>query len=136
MRRLRRCHPRCVLTVAVGLLPALAAPVSHAQVVPPLSSDVAWPGLTQDDVDRMGAAAARLYEGRSIGTVERWRSPDSKDAGEVKLTHVFEANGMPCRTLDYIIRFESDRRSPSRYVINWCQVQGGQWKIVELPQHR
>src|SRR5262249_9108158 len=32
----------------------------------------------QDDIDRMEAAAARLYEGRSIGTIERWRNPDTK----------------------------------------------------------
>jgi hypothetical protein len=103
---------------------------------PLITGDLAWPGLTQDDLARMHAAGARLYEGRSIGTVERWRSPDSKDAGEVKLMRSFETRGMQCRTLDYTIRFDSARSSPNRYVINWCKVQGDEWKIVELPKSR
>jgi surface antigen len=105
-----------------------------SQVIPaPL---LAWPGLTQDDIDRMHAAAARLYEGRSIGTVERWRSPDSKDAGEVKLIRSFESHGMPCRTIDYTIRFESARNSPDHYIINWCRISEDTWKIVEIPRPR
>jgi hypothetical protein len=112
------------VNVAAGLLFTLTASVSLAQA-PLVSNDVAWPGLTQDDIDRMHAAAARLYEGHSIGTVERWRSPDSRDAGEIKLIRSFNANGMPCRTLAYTIRFEVVRDNPSQYVVNWCKVQGG-----------
>lgn len=96
----------------------------------------AWPGLPPDDVNRMTAAAARLYEGHSIGTVERWRNPDSKNAGEVKLTHSFEANGMPCRTIDYTIRFNEQRNSPDHYVLTWCKVGAEGWKIVEIPPPR
>jgi surface antigen len=97
---------------------------------------LAWPGLSQDDVDRMNAAAARLYEGRSIGTIERWRNPDSRDAGEVKLVRSFESHGMPCRTLDYTIRFEGRQNSAEHYVLNWCKVEDGSWKLVELPRPR
>ncbi len=107
-----------------------------AQLPPLMTNEVAWPGLTRDDSDRMHAAGARLYEGRSIGTVERWRSPESKDAGEVKLVRSFNTHGMPCRTLDYTIRFESVRDKPTHYVINWCKVEGGEWKIVEVPAPR
>jgi len=101
-----------------------------------LGLELGWPGLTDDDIVRMHAAAARLYEGRSIGTIERWRSPASKDAGEVKLIRSFDANGMPCRTIDYLIRFETARDMPDHYVVNWCRVPGGIWKIVELAQPR
>ncbi len=97
---------------------------------------IAWPGLPQDDLERMEAAAARLYEGRSIGTIERWRSPDTKNAGEVKLVRSFDANGMPCRTIDYTIRFEVQRDRPNHYVLNWCKVPEGTWKIVELARPR
>ena len=96
----------------------------------------AWPGLPRDDLDRMTAAAARLYEGQSIGTIERWRSPDSKNAGEVKLTHSFEAHGMQCRTIDYTIRFNEKRDRPDHYVLNWCKVPDDGWKIVEIPRPR
>ena len=115
--------------VAFGLLVAGASNAAVAQTA--LAPVLAWPGLTQDDLDRMHAAAARLYEGKSIGTVERWRSPESKDAGEVKLVRSFEEHGMPCRTLDYTIRYETRRDSPTHYVINWCRIPGDTWKIVE-----
>jgi hypothetical protein len=122
---------KCLFTIVAGLLvTSVAANVSLAQLF--LPNAVAWPGLTQDSLDRMNAAAARLYEGRSIGTVERWRNPDSKDAGEVKLVRKFDSHGMPCRTLDYVIRFQTERNSPTHYVANWCKVQGEEWKIVEL----
>ncbi len=84
----------------------------------------------------MSAAAARLYEGQSIGTVERWRSPDTGNAGEVKLTHNFESHGMPCRTIDYTIRFAEKTNNIDHYVVNWCRVSEGVWKIVEVPTPR
>ena len=96
----------------------------------------AWPGLPKDDFDRMSAAAERLYEGQSIGTIERWRSPDSKNAGEVKLTRSFQANGMQCRTIDYVIRFNEKRDRPDHYVLTWCKLPDDGWKIVELPRPR
>lgn len=125
------------LSVAVGLVVFFAATLASAQQALPMVGDPAWPGLAKDDIDRMSAAAARLYEGHSIGTVERWRNPDSKDAGEVKLVRSFESHGMPCRTLDYTIRFATARNSPDHYVLNWCKIPSGEWKIVELapPRH-
>jgi len=95
-----------------------------------------WPGLPADDVNRMTSAAARLYEGHSIGTIERWRSPDSKNAGEVKLVRSFDSHNMPCRTIDYTIRFNEQRNAPDRYVLTWCKVGDEGWKIVELPTSR
>jgi surface antigen len=122
------------LGATAGILLTLAPHVSTAQ--PVMSYALSWPGLTQDDIDRMNAAGARLYEGRSIGTVERWRSPDSKDAGEVKLIRSFNTHGMPCRTLDHTIRFETQRDSPSHYIINWCKIPDDGWKIVEVAPPR
>jgi surface antigen len=116
--------------LAAGLLPVLAPVMSAAQMT--FSTDLAWPGLTRDDVDRMHAAGARLYEGRSIGTVERWRNPDTKTAGEIKLVRSFESHNMPCRRLEYTIRFEVVRDAPRHYLLNWCKLPEGAWKIVEL----
>jgi hypothetical protein len=132
MMRDPRGLPRLRIAGAVALLLLLTVPPgANAQRVP--GNDVVWPGLTQDDVARMYGAAARLYEGRSIGTVERWRSPDTQDAGEVKLVRSFEANGMPCRTIDFTIRFEVARNTPRHFVSTWCKTPDDDWKIVELP---
>jgi hypothetical protein len=120
-------HWACSFAV---LLPLLVPVTAAAEMA--FSTDLAWPGLTHDDVSRMHAAAARLYEGHSIGTIERWRNPDTKTAGEVKLIRSFEAHKMPCRTLDYTIRFEVVRDLPRHYILNWCKLPEDGWKIVEL----
>lgn len=104
-----------------------------AQIIPPIPQlGLAWPGLAPDDLDRMHAAAARLYEGRSIGTVERWRNPDTKDAGEVELIRSFDMQGMPCRTISYEIRYATNRNRLNHYTVNWCRVPGDGWKVVEI----
>ena len=83
-------------SVATALALLLACPTRViAAGTPSIVPEIAWPGLPQDDLERMEAAAARLYEGRSIGTIERWRSPDTKNAGEVKLLRSFDSHGMP-----------------------------------------
>jgi surface antigen len=125
-----------ILRFSAALAPLILAASSARAAQFATGPSLLWPELSQDDLDRMQAAAARLYEGRSIGTVERWRNPDSRDAGEVKLVRSFESHGMPCRTIDYTIRFESRRNSTDHYVLNWCRVEEGAWKVVELPRPR
>jgi surface antigen len=125
--------PRSWLPV-LGLALALLSCEAAAQPVPIPS--LAWPGLTPGDLDRMQAAAARLYEGRSIGTVERWRNPHSNDAGEVTLLQSFETHGMPCRTIAYAIAFATAKERLDHYRVNWCRVPDGTWKIVEVDAPR
>jgi surface antigen len=114
--------------VTGAALAVLAAGSAGAQMFPPIG----FQPLTKDDQARMHAAAARLYEGRSIGAVERWRSPTSKDAGEVAVTRTFTYDGKPCRTLVYRVRFNADRSRIVQYQYNWCMVSKGEWKIVEV----
>ncbi len=130
MHRLRISRLTCICFTAATLVMAAAAQSTVAQTL--LNEDVAWPGLTRGDLERMHAAAARLYEGRSIGTIERWRNPHSNNAGEIKLVRSFTARSMPCRTLEYTTRFAVDRTRLSHATINWCMVQEGEWKIVQL----
>ena len=123
--------------LAIAALVALSASISRmalAQPVPVPVPTLSLPGVPPDDAERMHAAAARLYEGRSISTIERWRSPDTQDAGEVQLIRNFSAKGMPCRTIRYTIRHADDPKRLHQYVVNWCHVSGDTWKIVELPR--
>ncbi len=125
--------------IAAAALVALSAPGSKPALPQPLPLPVprlGWPGVPPDDVARMHAAAARLYEGRSIGTVERWRNPDTKDAGEVQLIRSFSEKGMPCHAIRYTIRYQGNQNRLDHYVVNWCRVPGDDWKIVELPRPR
>jgi surface antigen len=118
---------RLMLALVLGAAPLAAS----AQLMPWIQPSI-WPGLTADDMDRMHAAEARLYEGRSIGTIERWRNPDTNNAGAIKLVSRFEAKGMPCRSLDYTIRFAKETTAPSHYAVSWCRVASGEWKIIDL----
>ncbi len=133
---MRLFAPSTTKRMALLALTALLAPLGAARADISSLPIPAWPGLPKDDLDRMTAAAARLYEGRSIGTVERWRSPDTKNAGEVKLLQSFEAHGMPCRIIDYTIRFNEQRNRPDHYRLTWCKVPDDGWKIVEIPPPR
>jgi hypothetical protein len=122
-----------ILSVALMVPLLFMAGKVAAQDLSIFSPDLAWPDLTQDDLNRMHAAAARLFEGQSIGAVERWSNPASNDAGQVKLIRAFDANGMPCRTIDYTLIFQGGGNSPDHYVLSWCRIPGGVWKIVALP---
>jgi surface antigen len=123
---------RGALGPTVALLLAVALPAWAQTFVPQLQN--IYPRLNNEDITRMQAAAARLYEGRSIGTVERWRNPDSGNAGSVKLIGSSTVKGLPCRRLEYSVRLQQRAQSPSTYSLNWCKTEAGEWKIVEQPR--
>jgi surface antigen len=113
--------------VVAGL--TLGAVPAGAQLLP-LLAERAWPGLRADDFERMHAAENRLFEGRSIGTVERWRNPDTSNAGKVELLRKYDVKGTPCRRVSYTIRFAQNVAAQHHYVLNWCRQESGDWKIV------
>ena len=121
--------------LALSALAIAAGPRAHAQIAPLLPLEQTLPGLTADDLGQMNAAAAKLYEGRSIGTVERWRNPDSENAGSVTLTASFVSDGMPCRAIVYNIRFKQSGGRLDHYKVNWCRTGDGRWKVVERAPH-
>ena len=92
-------------------------------------------GLTNEDLDRMNAAAMRLYGDRPAGSVEDWRNPKTRNAGSVKLLRRFKTDAMPCWRLEYTIRFARAANRPRQYRINWCKTAAGEFKMVEHPSH-
>ncbi len=132
----RRPFARFALITGLAGLPILAIPdMAGAQIVPGFPPQHA-PTIDQQSLDRMGAAAARLYEGRSIGTVERWRNPDTGDAGSVKLMAKPVLKGMPCRRIAYTTRPENADRPQAHYTLTWCKTASGEWKIVDDVHHK
>ncbi len=128
MLRCRQIRP--ALGRVFGLIAfAFCAIPATAQVLP-LMMDRSWPGLSKDDLDRMHTAELRLFDGRSVGTIERWRNPDTDNAGKVELVRKYDAKGLPCRGVSYTIRFGGDATAERRYRLNWCRQQSGDWKIV------
>ena len=120
--------PARALALLVAASPAAVA--QQALFDPALT----FPGLSQAALNSMHAAAAKLYEGHPVGAVETWASPDGT-SGQVKLLHSFDSSKMPCRTIDYTIRVQGilNNPNPDHYVLNWCRVPPGVWKIVQIP---
>ena len=121
--------PAHALALMVAITPAAVAQIGDYD--PALT----FPGLSQGALDSMHAAAAKLAEGRPIGTVEKWASPDGTMSGEVKLLHKFDSHNMPCGTVEYTIGVQGTLSAsyPSHYILNWCRLPDGVWKIVPVP---
>jgi surface antigen len=113
---------------------ALYFTVSPAIASPPPLLGLTWPGLSHEDIEGMGTASQKVLQLASDHSVAQWQNPDSHHAGVVRLIRSFDAHGMPCRMLDYTIRFEELGNSPDHYVVNWCRLSDGEWKIVELAE--
>ena len=122
MDRVNNLAQRNLTIAALAAFVTLAPSMIAAQ--PVFVPSFSLPGLTQDDITRMHAAAARLYEGQSrpVGSSERWRSADTNEAGEVKLVRRFNVNGIPCRTIDYVIQVAGTEDGKEHFVLNWCQL--------------
>ena len=123
---------RRMVPLALALLigGAAAAP-AFAQFNPFVQRPAESGALTRDDIDRMKAATERLYTGRSIGTTERWRDPDSGNSGSVKLIRAFKTKGMDCRRMRYKVKLRGSSADPAPYFVNWCQTPSGEWKTLE-----
>ena len=122
------------IVVALGMM-AVPPTGTLAGVPSDYLSGMGWLGLSQSDLDRVNNAAALLYEGLPGATVERWSSPVSGKSGEVRLIGSFEFHGMACRKLDYTV-VSADQTNQAHYVLSWCKVPDGAWKIVEVPGRR
>lgn len=114
---------------------ALASPLvlaipAVAQNFAPMLQGV-YPQLSGADIDRMGAAAERLYSGTAIGTVERWRNPDNGNSGTVALVGTPEYRGQPCRRLEYTARIAQRNQELTTSILTWCRTESGEWKITE-----
>jgi len=111
-----------------ALVLAMAAPAA-AQFAPMLQN--VYPQLSTADLDRMDAAAQRLYSGTAIGTVERWRNPDNGNSGTVALVGTPEFRGQPCRRLEYTARIAQRNQELTTSTLTWCRTESGEWKITE-----
>ncbi|MBV8400181.1 MAG: hypothetical protein JOZ58_25650 [Acetobacteraceae bacterium] len=121
-----------MLASALALLVA-AAPATLAQLL--IYPDIAFPGITPAALDRAHQAATKLFEGHPAGSVEPWTSPDGTANGQAKLLNAFDLKEMPCRTIEYTVSFQGtvSTKYPDHYIVTWCRVPSGSWKIVDVP---
>jgi surface antigen len=132
---MRKCH-RISAVLAASAMMIAGASSAIAQVPQGLPPGMIWPSLTTSDFDQMHAAAALLYQGRPVGAKERWRNPETHNAGSITLTRDFDMKGMTCRSMEYRIRFGQPSKQHDHYAIDWCAVPDGSWKIVDQHELR
>ena len=101
---------------------------ARAQHNPFYDSELA---LTDQDLQPLEAAAAKLFnmDQPKIGSVETWNNPATGVRGTVTLTRAEQRNGLPCRTLRYVILNPRLAR-PTDVALNWCRTEAGEWKIA------
>ena len=129
---------RTALTSAhVLALLIAAAPAVRAQIGD-YDPALTFPGISHLTLEHVHAAAAKLFEGHPVGATEPWSSPDQPLSGQAKLLNVFDSSNMPCRTIEYSLSIQGtmSAKYPGRYVLTWCRVPDGVWKIVEVPPPR
>ncbi len=114
------------LALAAAILTAVAGLPAQAQLNPFTRSGFE---LSQEDIDLLKAAAAKLYEGETapVGQAEQWTNGKTGNSGIVQLIGLFDYQGLPCRRLqhDITIKNVSD---PYRFIVDRCRTADGSWK--------
>ena len=132
MRGVTRCFHSAVLTSNYSSCTLFHGFASHSLAAAIARSDMAGPESRR--YRRYGHRVAEGFALASDHGVAQWQNLDFHHAGVVRLIGSFDAHGMPCRMLDCTIRFEELGNSPDHYVVNWCRLSDGEWKIVELAE--
>jgi surface antigen len=114
------------LALAAVILSGVAGLPAQAQLNPFTRSGFE---LSQEDIDMLKAAAAKLYVGETaaVGTVESWSNEASGNSGTVELIGLFRHQDLPCRRLQHDIRIKGVS-DPYRFIFDRCKTADGSWK--------
>ena len=113
---------------ASAILCSLGAASATAQINP--FRKYGTVNLTKEDLRLMSGAASKLVQQSSkLGQTETWENPKSGNSGSISLLEVFRKNGMSCQKRRYSIR-STKAADESVYVLDFCRVPSGAWKLV------
>lgn len=114
------------LALAAVILTGVAGLPAQAQLNPFTRSGFE---LSQEDIDMLKAAAAKLYEGETapVGKAEHWANDQTGNSGIVQLIGLFDHQGLPCRRLQHDITIKNVD-DPYRFIVDRCKVADGSWK--------
>ncbi|MCK6452594.1 MAG: hypothetical protein L6R19_17365 [Alphaproteobacteria bacterium] len=108
---------------AMGVL-GLSGAVSAQALIDPFGRDAAT--MSAGDMALMRQSMEKVLASKKVGTTAAWRSADSDNAGRATLRKTFTRDGMPCGEVVHEFTAGKGRR----YVLPFCQVSGGQWKLA------
>lgn len=90
------------------------------------------PGMPDSDFQKMTEATDRLNtrDKPVVGGIEAWTNPATGGGGTATLTRKYKWQSMPCHTITYnlVIANMTERRDRT-FVLDYCQVASGEWKI-------
>ncbi len=102
----------------------LAPPPAAAQVINPFSKDSLE--LSEEDDALMRDAIRSVLESGTVDTAKSWSNPKTGISGRATLLRVFDKDGARCGEVEHV--FTEPRGS--RYVLPFCRVPDGKWKIA------
>ena len=112
-----------LMSLAIGS--ALIASAS----LPVLAQNVFGRSLAQmSPADRQAMEQARreVLERNEQGAVAMWRDEATGHTGVVRLTRIYERNGMSCADVEQVLRMPTE----SRFVIPFCRIADGTWRAA------
>jgi len=87
--------------------------------------------LDQSDIVLIKEATKPFFDDETvaIGTVREWSNPETGNSGTAMLVDRFEYQDLPCRRIQHDIKLKKVADG-FRYILDWCQVADGSWKLL------
>jgi surface antigen len=113
--------------VALGaVMTGISLAAAHAQ---PMMNPLRQLALSSEDFAMAGEAVNSLYDAKKIGVTQTWSNPKSGNSGSVKILDTFEYQGLPCRTIEHIVKIRR-QADPKKVVLKTCRDTDGAWKLI------
>jgi hypothetical protein len=128
-------HRRLALPAAIVLALAAGFPGAAQAQINPFRTSRAAPRLERTDLELLNQAAEKLYTQENVadGATESWDNPLTGASGSVKVVNSFHrtvrGDSLLCRKLRYEVAVRG-RTGTRSYLIDWCRLPDGTWKIA------
>jgi surface antigen len=114
------------LCVVMALASGGFGHVAMAQGISPFSKQGGL-NFTSADLKLLNSTRDQLLAAKDGDPTRRWQNPKNGATGVTTLLKTFTKDGLPCREIRYDIDVRGQKR---RYVVPYCQVRDGSWKIA------
>ena len=128
-------YRRLALPAAIVLALATGFPGPVQAQINPFRTNRAAPRLDRTDLELLDQAAAKLYTQENVadGASESWDNPRTGASGSVTVVSSFHrtvrGDSLLCRRLRYDVAVRG-RTGTRSFLIDWCRLPDGNWKIV------
>ncbi len=112
------------LIASFAIVTVFASAVAAQTLVDPFGANAA--SLSPDDLALMRQSIEKVLKTNRAGAVAEWKSTTTSTAGRSALRKTFTKGGLPCGEVEHIFTSGDGHR----YVLPFCEVKGGQWKLA------